>query len=90
MVKWFETRQQDDRKEKRKLIIFPYAGGGASAFRKWHSLCQDTKLYVAQYPGRENRIGEPPIANFSTLLENIFAAYQAEILDTKPYEEGVI
>ena len=54
------------------LFIFPFAGGGVSAFRKWKDEFEDIKLLVAQYPGRENRFSEKAISDINILVDNLF------------------
>ncbi|MBK4719637.1 thioesterase [Azospirillum sp. YIM DDC1] len=47
---------------RRTLVCFPYAGAGAAVFRDWASdVRPDTELLAVRLPGRENRIGEPPL-----------------------------
>ncbi|TWH65091.1 thioesterase domain-containing protein [Micromonospora olivasterospora] len=44
-----------------RLFCLPYAGGGASVFRRWQrELGADVEVLPVQLPGRENRIGEDP------------------------------
>ncbi|MEU1607982.1 thioesterase II family protein [Micromonospora matsumotoense] len=44
-----------------QLFCLPYAGGGASAFRRWQSeIGPAVEVLPVQLPGRENRIGEDP------------------------------
>lgn len=54
------------------IFIFPYAGGGISSFRNWGEHFMSNKVYVAQYPGRENRFTEKAISNIDTLIEELF------------------
>ncbi|MGS0894518.1 thioesterase II family protein [Burkholderia stagnalis] len=43
-----------------QLVCFPHAGGTASFFRGWsRALPWDIDLLALQYPGREDRFGEP-------------------------------
>ncbi|HEX4036859.1 MAG TPA: alpha/beta fold hydrolase [Acidobacteriaceae bacterium] len=52
-----------------RLFCFPYAGGGCSAFRSWvEEAGHDLELCFLQYPGRENRIREQPIARLAELV----------------------
>jgi medium-chain acyl-[acyl-carrier-protein] hydrolase len=45
-----------------RLFAFPYAGAGASVFSSWSRfLPADVELCGVQMPGREGRLGEPPI-----------------------------
>lgn len=85
MAAWFEVINKDIDNKKANLFLFPYAGGGASIFRKWRDFFKDIKLYAAQYPGRENRITEEPINEFDVLLNNIFERLKEIITDEKPY-----
>ena len=60
--------------EKRSLRLFclPYAGGGASVFRKWKEfLAPNIELFAIQLPGRESRYSEPPIQDLSLLIQEI-------------------
>ncbi|MBM7076602.1 thioesterase domain-containing protein [Micromonospora humida] len=44
-----------------QLFCLPYAGGGASAFRRWQPEAgPDVEVLPVQLPGRENRIGDDP------------------------------
>jgi pyochelin biosynthesis protein PchC len=64
-----------------RLICFPHAGGAASAFRTWpQHLPDDVELLAACYPGRENRLGEPPIDQMDVLVER-FAQAILPLLD---------
>ncbi|MDP6582372.1 MAG: thioesterase domain-containing protein [Vicinamibacterales bacterium] len=52
-----------------RLICFPYAGGGASAFRGWgERLCAGVELVAVQLPGREDRLAEVPFTRLDTLI----------------------
>lgn len=42
------------------LICFPHAGGSASFFRSWGENLPDYEVYAVRYPGRAERINEPP------------------------------
>lgn len=55
-----------------RLFCFPYAGGGASAFRAWPSrLPPDVQVCPIQLPGRENRWGEPAYTDLSPLVGDL-------------------
>ncbi|MDH6461929.1 surfactin synthase thioesterase subunit [Micromonospora sp. A200] len=44
-----------------QLFCLPYAGAGASAFRRWpEGIGPDVEVLAVQLPGRENRISEDP------------------------------
>jgi medium-chain acyl-[acyl-carrier-protein] hydrolase len=52
-----------------RLFCFPYAGGGASIYTSWaRELPPEVEVVAVQLPGRENRIGEPAIADLGELL----------------------
>lgn len=52
-----------------RLICFAHAGAGASAFHPWAALLAEAgvELRAAQYPGRENRWGEPLITTVAAM-----------------------
>lgn len=59
-----------------RLVAIPYAGGGASAFRRWPNdlACPDWLAFAAlQLPGREGRAAELPLADAQTLLDRLAA-----------------
>src|ERR1700683_5552118 len=52
-----------------RLFCFPYAGGGASAYRTWNKeLTSDIEVCWIQWPGRENRIRERPFETIDELV----------------------
>lgn len=52
-----------------RLYCFPYAGGGASAFRDWSALLpQGIELCAVQLPGRENRLREPALVSLAPII----------------------
>lgn len=55
-----------------RLFCFPYAGGGASIFRKWPQ-CLPVAIEVCslQLPGRETRMKEPPFTRLTPLVQAI-------------------
>jgi pyochelin biosynthetic protein PchC len=51
-----------------RLVCFPHAGGSASSYRSWpRSLPGDVELLAVQYPGRQDRLGEPAMASMDQL-----------------------
>ncbi len=51
-----------------RVLAFPYAGGGASAYYEWPALLPpDIELVAVQLPGREERLGEEPINDLRVL-----------------------
>lgn len=52
-----------------RLFCFPYAGGGASAFRTWGAaLAPEAAVYPVQLPGREMRLRERPFTSLPLLV----------------------
>ncbi len=55
-----------------RLFCFPYAGGGASIFRKWpDSLPPYIEVCPIQLPGREDRLKEAPFTHISPLVQTL-------------------
>ncbi|HEJ7025851.1 TPA: thioesterase [Serratia marcescens] len=66
-----------------RLIAFPHAGAGATAFQRWSpTLHQDIELYAVQYPGREERAHEAPLCQPQSLINQLISALQP--LQDKP------
>jgi len=57
-----------------RLFCLPYAGAGASAFRRWpDAVGADIEVRAVQLPGRENRIAEDPSFDLADLADAILA-----------------
>ncbi|MFF0171323.1 thioesterase II family protein [Streptomyces prasinus] len=53
-----------------RVFCFPHAGGGAAAFAPWaRRLLPGAELCAVRYPGRENRIDEPPFEDLQPLVD---------------------
>lgn len=53
-----------------RLFCFPYAGGGATAYRTWgKEFPPEIEVCVVQYPGREGRLRETPFTRMPALIE---------------------
>jgi medium-chain acyl-[acyl-carrier-protein] hydrolase len=63
---WLVVRRQPSRTAIR-LFCFPYAGGGASAFRQW-TAAGNLDIWAVQLPGREDRFTHPPFTTLPSLL----------------------
>jgi medium-chain acyl-[acyl-carrier-protein] hydrolase len=60
-----------------RLICFPHAGGGTSAYRPWADvLTSEIDLYAVLPPGRESRFGEPPAAQVTDIVTAAAAAIE--------------
>jgi medium-chain acyl-[acyl-carrier-protein] hydrolase len=52
-----------------RLFCFPYAGGGATTYRGFaDELPPHVEVAAVQLPGREARLGEPPVAEMARLI----------------------
>ena len=57
-----------------RLFCLPYAGAGASAFRRWPDAAgPEIEVCAVQLPGRENRIAEDPRFDVAELADAIGA-----------------
>ena len=60
-----------------RLFCFPFAGGGASAYRSWASLFPpDVEVCAVQLPGREERFREPLLRHHQTLVAHACGGMQ--------------
>ncbi|WP_336213795.1 thioesterase II family protein [Nonomuraea sp. LPB2021202275-12-8] len=51
-----------------RLVCFPHAGGAAGFFKTWGTRLPDgVELYGVQYPGRQDRLREPPATTMDEL-----------------------
>ncbi|WP_320175458.1 thioesterase domain-containing protein [Maridesulfovibrio sp.] len=52
-----------------RLFCFPFAGGGASAYRNWlGESSDDLEIIAIQPPGRENRMGDRPLESMDEIV----------------------
>ncbi|MEU1728471.1 alpha/beta fold hydrolase [Nonomuraea sp. NPDC005692] len=67
-----------------RLLCLPHAGAGASAFRNWlPHLPSGCELWGVAYPGREDRLGEPPAEDVLTMAQHI--AFALQWVTDQPY-----
>jgi medium-chain acyl-[acyl-carrier-protein] hydrolase len=53
-----------------RLLCFPHAGGGPSAFAQWsRQLPSAVAVCALQAPGRERRLAEPPMSSLPALVQ---------------------
>jgi pyochelin biosynthetic protein PchC len=58
-----------------RLICFPHAGGSAAAFHDWtRYLPDDVEMVAVQYPGRQDRLSEPPCEDMIRLADDVASA----------------
>lgn len=66
------VRPRPDAAARLRLFCFPYAGGGASVYRRWTTeLPAWIELCAVQPPGREERIGVAPIADLTRIVDDV-------------------
>lgn len=55
-----------------RLVFFPHAGGSATSFfAAAKALSPEVDVLAMQYPGRQDRLAEPPIEDMGTLVDRI-------------------
>lgn len=60
-----------------RLILLPYAGGGANTYRAWPAMMPPgIDVRPVQLPGRERRFSEAPIARMDALLDALVPALE--------------
>lgn len=60
-----------------RLLCFPYAGGSARVFRKWHDwFAPDAEVVAIELPGRGFHMRSPLIDNLDTLIEQLVPAIE--------------
>ena len=74
--RWLAYREVNPRARLR-MFCFPYAGGGASAYRGWAAaLPVDVEVCPVQLPGRESRLREAPFTRPEPLIQAVAEALQ--------------
>ncbi|MFD9906077.1 thioesterase II family protein [Streptomyces sp. NPDC059063] len=57
----------------RRLVCFPHAGGSPYFFRSWGKALTDFEVHVVRYPGRAERISEPPATDLKGMAREVAA-----------------
>jgi len=74
--------QNQNRQITHRLVLFPYAGGSASIYRKWdNKLPSSIAVHAVELPGHGNRLNEPLFNRVEPLVQSMAKAL-------KPYWEG--
>ncbi len=69
-----------------RLVCFPYAGAAANVFRLWpKGLPEDVEVIAVQYPGRQDRLNDPPVDDMPTMVARI-----VQVLDRLPPRPSVL
>jgi medium-chain acyl-[acyl-carrier-protein] hydrolase len=67
-----------------RLFVFPFAGGGPAAFRRWQAQsCGQLAVHIVHLPGRESRIREPPLEDGVATVEALLAVLAEDLRE--PY-----
>jgi surfactin synthase thioesterase subunit len=75
---WVRKFHNLDSTDRPPLLIFPHAGAGASWYRQFSkALSDDFDVIAFQYPGRQDRAGEPPLTSLPDIAAGCFAEFQA-------------
>ncbi|MFF7443283.1 thioesterase II family protein [Streptomyces sp. NPDC008122] len=71
-ARWLRTFRRVAR-PRRRLVCAPHAGGTAQAYRGWPAgRPADVEVHDVQYPGRQDRLGEPAPASTDDLIGPVF------------------
>ncbi|MBZ4194220.1 MAG: alpha/beta fold hydrolase [Candidatus Contendobacter sp.] len=54
-----------------RLFCFAHAGGAASAFHPWGAKLEGVDVWAIQLPGREGRLSEPLLTDFTVLQDRL-------------------
>ena len=67
-----------------RLILFPHAGGSASAFRDWE-LPAEFEVFGVQPPGRGSRHAEPHCTSLEALVDGVIEALRPTLDTGMPF-----
>lgn len=69
-----------------RLLCFPYAGGNAQTYRRWHQLLPPSiEVHAAQLPGRMPRLSETPLTSIAALVNSV-----APVIATWPRDKPLV
>lgn len=54
-----------------RLVCFPHAGGSPYFFRPWAKTLTDVEVHTVCYPGRAERISEPPATDLKQMARDL-------------------
>lgn len=80
---WLINDEHTDQDRPTRLVVLPYAGGGASIYRGWQAMLPDVDVVPVQLPGREERFEEPAIPSVEPIVGAVADALNP-VLD-RPY-----
>lgn len=74
---WMRKFHNLDSVDRPPLLIFPHAGAGASWYRQFSKVLSFYfEVIVFQYPGRQDRAREAPLASLSAIAAGAFAEFE--------------
>ncbi|MER6528560.1 alpha/beta fold hydrolase [Streptomyces sp. NPDC001508] len=84
MTRYLSRKRPDDEPgPATRLFCFPYAGGGASAYRRWQRGLDahdaGVRVMPVQLPGREERFTEPRFTDLDALIDDMDAQLDEEL-----------
>ena len=69
------VRHRPNPEARLRLFCFPYAGGNSTLYRGWTETCSpDVEIGAVELPGRGTRQGEPPLTQFTELIDAVTQA----------------
>ncbi|MER5868046.1 alpha/beta fold hydrolase [Kitasatospora sp. NPDC002040] len=84
MSKWIRRFRQVPGASAR-LVCFPHAGGSASSYLPMATAFQErVEVLSVQYPGRQDRFGEPCAKDIDELLDAVVDALAPTLADDRP------
>lgn len=73
---WIRQFHKPESPDSPPLLIFPHAGSGASAYRAYSKVLSSTfDVAVLQYPGRQDRAAEAPLASLDEIAAGAFEEF---------------
>jgi pyochelin biosynthesis protein PchC len=72
-----------------RLVCLPFAGGSASFFHPLSAALPDVEVLAAQYPGRQDRLSEPPVADLGAMADAVAAEQPADSARTVLFGHSV-
>ncbi|MFJ5483607.1 thioesterase II family protein [Pectobacterium actinidiae] len=67
-----------------QLVLCPFAGGSASAFRSWRDLQpMGMQASLVVYPGRDHRMNEPCVASIAQLANRVLEEIETQGIDRR-------
>ncbi|MFD3973329.1 thioesterase II family protein [Streptomyces cyaneofuscatus] len=78
--KWFRRYPARSGAPRLRLVCLPHAGGTSTLFHRWAGLLPDgVEVLATQYPGRQERLGEPCASSMTELADAIADALKPEL-----------